>query len=110
AGYAGRDDVAVDLRVDDHTDPVGELGRLLDLGDLYLTASTETEKVTVTPALAAEIEIRVRSLGHEHVPEWVGSQNFEMRVAPGLRPAWIDEKVLAELRRTTPDVDRSGNP
>ena len=40
AGYAGGDDIAVDLRVDDHADPVTELARLLDLNDLYLTAST----------------------------------------------------------------------
>ncbi len=49
AGYGGRDDVAVDLRVDDHRDPVTELARLLDLNDFYLTASTEEEKVQVTP-------------------------------------------------------------
>lgn len=31
AGYGGRDDRAVDLRVDDHSDPVGELQRLFKL-------------------------------------------------------------------------------
>jgi tetratricopeptide (TPR) repeat protein len=30
-GYGGFTDRAVDLRVDDHPDPIGELGRLLDL-------------------------------------------------------------------------------
>src|SRR4051795_6568237 len=54
AGYAGLDDVAADLRVDDHPDPVTELARLLDLNDFYLTASTEDEKVELTPALASE--------------------------------------------------------
>src|SRR6478735_7201953 len=49
-----QDDIAVDLRVDDHADPVPELARLLDLSDLYLTASTETEKVVVTAELEAE--------------------------------------------------------
>ena len=34
AGYGGLDDVAVDLRVDDHTDPVTELSRLLHLHEL----------------------------------------------------------------------------
>ena len=37
AGYGGHDDIAVDLRVDDHADPVPELARLLDLNELYLT-------------------------------------------------------------------------
>ena len=45
AGYGGLDDIAVDLRIDDHPDPVTELARLLDLHDLYLTASTEEEQV-----------------------------------------------------------------
>src|SRR3954452_25344051 len=56
AGYGGLDDIAVDLRVDDHADPVPELARLLTLSDLYLTASTETEKVAVTAELEAELE------------------------------------------------------
>src|SRR4029078_11970410 len=34
AGYGGLDDVAVDLRVDDHPAPVTELARLLDLNHL----------------------------------------------------------------------------
>ncbi len=32
AGYGGFSDKAVDLRVDDHADPVGELGRLVRMG------------------------------------------------------------------------------
>ena len=44
AGYGGRDDVSVDLRVDDHPRPSEELERLLDLNDLYLTASTDGER------------------------------------------------------------------
>lgn len=96
AGYGGLDDVAVDLRVDDHADPVGELGRLLDLNDLYLTASTEEEKVEVTPELAAELQERVEALGHPDLAAWVGTENHEMRVDPAGR--WIDRRVLAILR------------
>ena len=44
AGYGGLDDIAVDLRVDDHPTPIPELARLLDLSDLYLTASTERRR------------------------------------------------------------------
>lgn len=103
AGYGGRDDVAVDLRVDDHPDPVTELARLLDLTECYLTAPAEAEREPVTPALAGELRRRTRALGHEHVAEWVGSQNFEMRVDLGLSPRWIDRRVLAILRATTDD-------
>ena len=96
AGYAGLDDLAVDLRVDDHTDPVTELARLLDLNDLYLTASTDEEKVPVDDALRAELEERARAAGARDFHAWVGTENYEMRVAPD--GSWIDEKVLAFLR------------
>ena len=98
AGYGGGDDTAVDLRVDDHADPVAELTRLLDLNDLYLTASTPEEQVPVTDELFAELEAYVRSRGHDDVRAWVGSENYEMRVAPGVRPEWIDRRILAIVR------------
>lgn len=98
AGYGGGDDVAVDLRVDDNAAPVTELARLLDLNDLYLTASTPEEQVEVDDALAEELEAFARARGLEHFREWVGHENYEMRVAPGLRPAWIDRRVLAVVR------------
>jgi uncharacterized Ntn-hydrolase superfamily protein len=96
AGYGGLDDIAVDLRVDDHAAPVTELARLLDLNDLYLTASTDEEKVPVTDDLAAELEEFAHAQGQPDFHAWVGTENYEMRVAPDL--SWIDEKVLAVVR------------
>jgi uncharacterized Ntn-hydrolase superfamily protein len=96
AGYAGGDDIAVDLRVDDHATPVAELGRLLDLNDLYLTASTEREQVPVSDELRAELEEFARTEGHPDFATWVGSENYEMRVADD--GSWIDHRVLAILR------------
>jgi uncharacterized Ntn-hydrolase superfamily protein len=96
AGYGGLDDVAVDLRVDDHPTPVPELARLLDLNDLYLTASTEEEKVEVTPELRSEIDELVQAAGHPDLASWVGTENHEMRVAED--GSWIDRQVLAILR------------
>lgn len=102
AGYGGGDDVAVDLRVDDHEHPCQELERLLDLNDLYLTASTDEEKVTVTPDLRRELEDRARKLGHRDFDTWVGTENYEMRVSTaGEDPRWVDEKVLQILRQET---------
>jgi uncharacterized Ntn-hydrolase superfamily protein len=98
AGYGGRDDVAVDLRVDDHEQPCMELERLLDLNDLYLTASADAEKVEVTAELRAELDERAGRLGHPDFSAWVGTENFEMRVDDGASPAWVDEKVLHILR------------
>ncbi len=100
AGYGGLDDIAVDLRVDDAAssggDPVAELGRLLDLNDLYLTASTEEEKVPVTPELEQELEEFARAGGHRDFHAWVGTENYEMRVAPDL--SWVDRRILEIVR------------
>jgi uncharacterized Ntn-hydrolase superfamily protein len=96
AGYGGGDDIEVDLRVDDHADPVTELARLLDLNDLYLTASTEEEKVPVTAELEQELQSFATERGHRDFAAWVGTENYEMRVDPEL--AWIDEKVLDVVR------------
>jgi uncharacterized Ntn-hydrolase superfamily protein len=101
AGYGGLDDIAVDLRVDDHPAPIPELTRLLDLNDLYLTASTDEEKVPVTPELADELEELARAAGARDFQAWVGTENYEMRVAPDT--SWIDRRVL-ELIRATRDA------
>ena len=98
AGYGGGDDIDVDLRVDDHERPVVELARLLELNVLYLTASTEEEKVPVDDALRAELEEHARATGHPDAATWVGSANVEMRVADDL--SWIDRRVLAMVRGT----------
>lgn len=96
AGYGGHDDVAVDLRVDDHEAPIGELRRLLDLHELYLTASAEEEKVLVDAALRDELDRFAAAAGFRDFPTWVGTENYEMRVAPDL--AWIDRRILAIVR------------
>jgi uncharacterized Ntn-hydrolase superfamily protein len=98
AGYGGMDDTAVDLRVDDHTSPVAELGRLLDLNDFYLTVPAEEDRVTITPELGIELGARARALGHADFPAWVGTENYEMRVADDL--SWVDRRVLGILRAT----------
>jgi uncharacterized Ntn-hydrolase superfamily protein len=100
AGYGGGDDVAVDLRVDDHADPVAELGRLLDLNDLYLTASTDEEKVPLDDELRVELDDRARRLGRADFAAWVGAENYEMRVGED----WIDQKVLQILRDQTTNL------
>ena len=99
AGYAALDDIAVDLRVDDSVDPVTELGRLLDLNDLYLTASTEDERLPIDPELRTELDERARAAGRADFLAWVGAENYEMRVDKDL--GWVDAKVLEILREAT---------
>lgn len=98
AGYGGHDDIAVDLRVDDHATPIPELSRLLDLNDLYLTASTEDEKVPVTPELETELEELAQAAGARDFLAWVGTENYEMRVAAD--GSWIDVRILEIIRAT----------
>src|SRR4051812_26527377 len=102
AGYGGLDDIAVDLRVDDAAPcggtPIPELARLLDLNDLYLTASTDDEKVPVTPELAAELDELARAAGARDFAAWVGTENYEMRVAAD--GSWVDVRVLEVIRAT----------
>lgn len=96
AGYGGLDDIAADLRVDDHPDPVSELARLLALNDFYLTAPDEADRVPVDEALAAELQQRASALGHADFAAWVGTENYEMRVADDV--SWVDRRVLELLR------------
>jgi uncharacterized Ntn-hydrolase superfamily protein len=98
AGYGGYDDVAVDLRVDDHPEPFDELARLLHLHETYLVASTDEEKVPVDAALRAELDDFARAQGRHDFLAWVGAENYEMRVADDL--TWIDERVLAIVRES----------
>jgi uncharacterized Ntn-hydrolase superfamily protein len=97
AGYGGLDDIAVDLRVDDHATPIPELSRLLELNELYLTASTDEEKVPVTAELEAELEAFAEAQGARDFQAWVGTENYEMRVAPDT--SWIDQRILDIVRR-----------
>jgi uncharacterized Ntn-hydrolase superfamily protein len=96
AGYGGLDDVAVDVRVDDHPDPMRELRRLLELNDFYLTAPAEEDRVAVDASLAQELDARARERGHADFDAWVGTENYEMRVAED--GSWIDRRVLELLR------------
>jgi uncharacterized Ntn-hydrolase superfamily protein len=102
AGYGGLDDIAVDLRVDDHLEPIPELARLLTLSELFLTASTEAEKVPVTRELEEELQAFAQAQGADDFHAWVGTENYEMRVAPDL--SWIDQKIL-DIVRSTPAKD-----
>lgn len=96
AGYGGHDDVFIDLRVDDHPDPVRELGRLLDLHDLYGVATEADARIPIDAALAAELDERAKARGAADFMAWVGTENYEMRVAED--GTWIDERILAIIR------------
>jgi len=63
AGYGGGNDRWIDLRVDDHPDPIGELGRILDLQRLYLDRPDVADLIPLDAALAAELRAALERLG-----------------------------------------------
>ena len=63
AGYGGGNDRWIDLRVDDHVDPIGELGRLLGLQRLYLDRPAIDELLRVDEALAGDLRQLLGGLG-----------------------------------------------
>jgi len=99
-GYAGLSDVVVDLRVDDHEQPVAELARLHRAHELLFGKTPRSEWVEVDEALRAELVERLGSLGYdggldEALDAWAGTENLEERIDGVER---IDPVVLQELR------------
>jgi len=99
-GYAGLSDVLVDLRVDDHAEPIPELRRIYDIHVSLFGATPKRDWIEVDDRLRAELEERLAGLGYEGSLEtmfaaWAGTENLEERV-DGLER--IDPVVLEELR------------
>jgi uncharacterized Ntn-hydrolase superfamily protein len=106
AGYGGESDVKVDLRVDDHTAPVPELRRLLDLHELLFGTADPADLLPLEGDLLAEVSGALAALGHPPADDtgssvtaalrdWAGIENLEERV--GTDDA-IDPVVLGVLR------------
>jgi uncharacterized Ntn-hydrolase superfamily protein len=62
--YGGRIDRYVDLRVDDHAEPIAELERILGLHRLYLTKSAADELIAVDETIARELQTMLQTTGH----------------------------------------------
>src|SRR4051812_35880314 len=100
-GYGGLTDTLVDLRTDDHEQPIVELARLYDIHSLLFGKTPPGDWIEVDEALRAELTDRLRALGYdgdlrEALDDWAGTENFEERVDGADR---IDPVVLEELRR-----------
>jgi uncharacterized Ntn-hydrolase superfamily protein len=63
-GHGRRNDRFIDLRVDDHPEPITELRRLLDLHRLYLTHSSPDELIPVSEEIARELQTIGQKAGH----------------------------------------------
>lgn len=100
-GYAGMSDTLVDLRVDDHEQPVVELARLYGIHSLLFGKTPRDRWIDVDDELRAELQARLARLGYDGeidhaLGAWAGTENLEERVDGVER---IDPVVLDELRR-----------
>jgi uncharacterized Ntn-hydrolase superfamily protein len=100
-GYAGLSDSLVDLRVDDHPQPVAELARLYAMHSLLFGKTPRTQWLEVDDELRAELSDRLGRLGYDGdleraLGDWSGTENLEERV-DGVQK--IDPVVLEELRK-----------
>jgi uncharacterized Ntn-hydrolase superfamily protein len=107
-GYGGFSDRFVDLRVDDHREPVEELARLLDLHQLYFFAPEPADVLDIDAGLAGELVrelIRIGALASPHgcfdaparaaLVAFMHVENLENRVRDDGR---IDRQTLDYLR------------
>jgi uncharacterized Ntn-hydrolase superfamily protein len=103
-GYGGTSDVLVDLRVDDHTAPVTELGRLLEMHSLYFERPDPATLLELSGPVGDEVRALLAAAGHQAGPDladldealasWAGIANLEERIVAG----HIDPLVLDQLR------------
>jgi uncharacterized Ntn-hydrolase superfamily protein len=102
-GYAGMSDVVVELRVEDHEQPIEELRRIYTLHDEIFGVTPREKWLPVDDELAAELHERLATLGYEgelgdSFTRWTGKENLEDRV-DGIEQ--IDPVVLEALRTRT---------
>lgn len=113
-GYDARNDRYIDLRVDDHTEPVQELRRVFTVFDReYLVR--DDPLLPRSAALAEEIQRRLRALGHYEgainglldeatraaLGTFAGENNLEGRLRTD---DLLSEALIRELRDVTPEV------
>jgi uncharacterized Ntn-hydrolase superfamily protein len=97
-GYGGNNDLMIDLRVDDHPDPVTELQRLYAIQDLLFGHTPEADLIPLEQVQTEVSELLGRvGYGGEleaGLREWAGMENLEERLYDGR----IDPVVLRALR------------
>ncbi len=110
-GYAGFNDRALDLRVDDAPRPIPRLRELIELHQLYSGTSDPAERVEIRGAVARDLQGMMKRLGHyrgrlsaaydsatrEALRAFTGKENLEDRV--DLEHGAIDPPALAYLMR-----------
>jgi uncharacterized Ntn-hydrolase superfamily protein len=97
-GFAGLSDVFVDLRVDDHPQPLEELRRLFRIHQELFGKTPHDQWIEVDDGLRKELDDRLAVLGYERLEDWAGVENLEERVDGDDA---IDPFVLDRLRQAS---------
>ena len=98
-GYASLSDVLVDLRVDDHPDPLVELRRIYRMHDVLFGSTPRDQWLPVDDELRAELDDLLHRVGHPDLASWAGVENLEERVREAGEDS-IDPVVLDRLRES----------
>jgi uncharacterized Ntn-hydrolase superfamily protein len=113
-GYEGRNDRYIDLRVDDHADPIRELRRIFEVWDDQMLIRNDP-LLPATPELVADVQRRLAALGHyggepageldaatrAALGEWAGGVNLEGRLRDDEQ---LSQALVRELRDVTPQI------
>jgi len=106
-GYGGDNDRVVDLRVDDHPDPIRELIRIRDLHTLYFGETTPEDVVAVDGDVRSEVADALRRTGYVQEPDagddalldalsaYIRTENFEEREQ---ERGYLDRAVLEYMK------------
>jgi uncharacterized Ntn-hydrolase superfamily protein len=114
-GYEGRNDRYIDLRVDDHADPINELVRIFEVWDESMLVRNDP-LLESTPDLVADLQRRLASLGRfdgdvsgvyddatrAALGDWAGEYNLEGRLREDDQ---ISNLLVREIRDITPELD-----
>jgi uncharacterized Ntn-hydrolase superfamily protein len=96
-GYANLSDVLIDLRVDEHPDPLVELRRIYRMHGALFGSTPRERWLAVDRALRAELDELLQRVGHPDLASWAGVENLEERVDGEEE---IDPVVLERLRES----------
>jgi uncharacterized Ntn-hydrolase superfamily protein len=106
-GYGGDNDRVVDLRVDDHPEPIGELIRIRDLHTLYFGETSPDDVIVVDGDVRAEVADALLRAGYLEGPgegdddlfralsAYIRTENFEEREQ---QRGYLDRAVLEYLK------------
>jgi uncharacterized Ntn-hydrolase superfamily protein len=105
-GYGGDNDRVVDLRVDDHPEPIRELLRIRDLHTLYFGETKPDDVVAVDGDVKREVAVALRRLGYledgandeallDALSAFIRTENFEEREQ---ERGYLDRAVLEFIK------------